>query len=165
MNPLLAGSSAAEFGMDSMFQSSRLVTCITLTCMSTLSWPIGRQRQRQTAPDEDAPPMISVNDIVNEVYEPTARRSMVRIWLPYDISISHRGYRRSLPSQHSEGLSFAPKFRNFPRHQNLPALLFPLNPSTWSSSDIPQTKGVLDVFILRIHLIHTIYVLLHTSNI
>ncbi|KAI0343175.1 hypothetical protein BDW22DRAFT_1356769 [Trametopsis cervina] len=55
-NPLISGSSAAEFGMDSMFQSSR-------------------QRQRQTLADEDAPPMNSVNDIVNEVYEPTTRRS------------------------------------------------------------------------------------------
>ncbi|KAI0791645.1 hypothetical protein BC629DRAFT_1287540 [Irpex lacteus] len=54
MNPLLAGSSAAEFGMDSMFESSR---------------------QRQTLADEDAPPMASVNDIVNEVYEPAPRRS------------------------------------------------------------------------------------------
>ncbi|KAI0091761.1 hypothetical protein BDY19DRAFT_885477 [Irpex rosettiformis] len=54
MNPLLAGSSAAEFGMDSMFESSR---------------------QRQTLIDEDAPPMASANDIVNEVYEPTTRRS------------------------------------------------------------------------------------------
>ncbi|KAI0704361.1 hypothetical protein BC835DRAFT_1410420 [Cytidiella melzeri] len=55
MNPLLGGSSAAEFGMDSMFESSR-------------------QRQRQTLADEDAPPMNSVNDIVNEVYEPSIRR-------------------------------------------------------------------------------------------
>lgn len=40
---------------------------------------IYRQRQRQTLADEDAPPTNSVNDIVNEVYDSSSRRSTVRI--------------------------------------------------------------------------------------
>ncbi|TFY68219.1 hypothetical protein EVJ58_g1142 [Rhodofomes roseus] len=43
----LVGGSASDFGMDSMFESSR---------------------HRQPLADEDAPPTASVNDIVNEVY-------------------------------------------------------------------------------------------------
>ncbi|KAF9528973.1 hypothetical protein CPB83DRAFT_790851 [Crepidotus variabilis] len=45
MNQMLSRGSAPDFGMDSMFQSSR---------------------QRQTLADEDAPPMSSINDIPNE---------------------------------------------------------------------------------------------------
>ncbi|KAI0923884.1 hypothetical protein AcW1_006712 [Taiwanofungus camphoratus] len=52
LNHVLAGGSVSDFGMDSMFESSR-------------------QRQRQALPDEDAPPTNSVNDIVNEVYPDT----------------------------------------------------------------------------------------------
>ncbi|TFK34072.1 hypothetical protein BDQ12DRAFT_636901 [Crucibulum laeve] len=47
MNHVLARGSASEFGMDSMFQSTR---------------------QRQTLADEDAPPMSSINDIPNEIH-------------------------------------------------------------------------------------------------
>ncbi|KDR80973.1 hypothetical protein GALMADRAFT_222564 [Galerina marginata CBS 339.88] len=46
MNQILSRGSTTDFGMDSMFQSSR---------------------QRQSLPDEDAPPMSSVNDIPNEI--------------------------------------------------------------------------------------------------
>ncbi|KAJ7752934.1 hypothetical protein B0H16DRAFT_1545424 [Mycena metata] len=49
-NAFSRGPSTAEFGLDSMFQSSR---------------------QRQTIPDEDAPPMNSVNDIPTEMYADT----------------------------------------------------------------------------------------------
>ncbi|KAF8159237.1 hypothetical protein B0H34DRAFT_796520 [Crassisporium funariophilum] len=46
MNQILSRGSTSDFGMDSMFQSSR---------------------QRQTLADEDAPPTSSINDIPNEV--------------------------------------------------------------------------------------------------
>ncbi|KAH8093769.1 hypothetical protein BXZ70DRAFT_949116 [Cristinia sonorae] len=49
MNTLLSGSTASDFGMNSMFESSR-------------------ERPRQNLADEDAPPTSSVNDIVNEVF-------------------------------------------------------------------------------------------------
>lgn len=52
----LAGG-ASDFGMDSMFESS------------------SRQRPRQQLADEDAPPMNSINDIVNEVYSTPSRYS------------------------------------------------------------------------------------------
>lgn len=48
MNHSLLRGSTSEFGMDSMFEST--------------------SRQRQTLPDEDAPPTSSVNDIPNEVH-------------------------------------------------------------------------------------------------
>ncbi|KAJ3576557.1 hypothetical protein NP233_g351 [Leucocoprinus birnbaumii] len=47
LNNVLTRGSASEFGMESMFQSTR---------------------QRQTFTDEDAPPRSSVNDIPNEIY-------------------------------------------------------------------------------------------------
>ncbi|KAF8624154.1 hypothetical protein AX17_007216 [Amanita inopinata Kibby_2008] len=47
MNQGLVRGSASEFGMDSMFESTR---------------------KRQTLADEDAPPTSSVNDIPNEIY-------------------------------------------------------------------------------------------------
>ncbi|KAI0725337.1 hypothetical protein C8Q72DRAFT_785718 [Fomitopsis betulina] len=55
----LMGGSASDFGMDSMFESSR-------------------HRHRQPLADEDAPPTTSVNDIVNEVYTDSgaSRQSM-----------------------------------------------------------------------------------------
>ncbi|KAJ7031861.1 hypothetical protein C8F04DRAFT_1360517 [Mycena alexandri] len=56
MNNAFSRGPTSDFGMDSMFQSSR---------------------QRQTIPDEDAPPMNSVNDIPTEMYA--------------DTSSSHRG--------------------------------------------------------------------------
>lgn len=49
MNTTLSGTPASDFGMSSMFESSR-------------------ERQRQSMADEDAPPTNSVNDIVNEVF-------------------------------------------------------------------------------------------------
>ncbi|KAJ8082374.1 hypothetical protein AAF712_001667 [Marasmius tenuissimus] len=49
MNHSLLRGSTSEFGMDSMFESTR-------------------SRQRQALPDEDAPPTSSVNDIPNEVH-------------------------------------------------------------------------------------------------
>ncbi|CAL1714906.1 unnamed protein product [Somion occarium] len=52
LNNILSSASASDFGMGSMFESSR-------------------ERQRQTWADEDAPPTASVNDIVNEVYTET----------------------------------------------------------------------------------------------
>ncbi|GJE91070.1 hypothetical protein PsYK624_072180 [Phanerochaete sordida] len=55
MNHTLNGTSAADFGMDSMFESSR-------------------HRTRQTFADEDAPPMSSVNDIPDELYDAFASR-------------------------------------------------------------------------------------------
>ncbi|KIP05494.1 hypothetical protein PHLGIDRAFT_92109 [Phlebiopsis gigantea 11061_1 CR5-6] len=53
MNHPLTGAAAADFGMDSMFESTR---------------------QRQTIADEDAPPMSSVNDIPTEVYDFSSSR-------------------------------------------------------------------------------------------
>ncbi|KAH9935889.1 uncharacterized protein BXZ73DRAFT_89385 [Epithele typhae] len=60
MNHSFTGRPGSDFGMDSMFESSR-------------------QRTRQNMDDEDAPPMVSVNDIVNEVPEPSrfSKRSSV----------------------------------------------------------------------------------------
>ncbi|TCD67606.1 hypothetical protein EIP91_012237 [Steccherinum ochraceum] len=55
MNTLLSGSTASDFGMNSMFESSR-------------------DRPRQNLADEDAPPTSSVNDIVNEVFPDSASR-------------------------------------------------------------------------------------------
>ncbi|KAL0581254.1 hypothetical protein V5O48_000737 [Marasmius crinis-equi] len=49
MNHSLLRGSTSEFGMDSMFESTR-------------------SRQRQALPDEDAPPTSSVNDIPNEIH-------------------------------------------------------------------------------------------------
>ncbi|KAJ3484878.1 hypothetical protein NLI96_g5340 [Meripilus lineatus] len=59
MHSILSGSTASDFGMGSMFESSR-------------------ERQRQPLADEDAPPTNSVNDIVNEVYNDSgpSRRQM-----------------------------------------------------------------------------------------
>ncbi|KAJ7181122.1 hypothetical protein C8R46DRAFT_1211395 [Mycena filopes] len=51
MNNAFSRGPTSDFGMDSMFQSSR---------------------QRQTIPDEDAPPMNSVNDIPTEMYADTS---------------------------------------------------------------------------------------------
>ncbi|KAL4254824.1 hypothetical protein ABKN59_004701 [Abortiporus biennis] len=53
MHSILSGAGASDFGMGSMFESTR-------------------ERQRQTLADEDAPPTNSVHDIVNEVYPDTA---------------------------------------------------------------------------------------------
>lgn len=53
MHSILSGAAASDFGMSSMFESTR-------------------ERQRQTFTDEDAPPTNSVNDIVNEVYTDSA---------------------------------------------------------------------------------------------
>ncbi|EKM50365.1 uncharacterized protein PHACADRAFT_263626 [Phanerochaete carnosa HHB-10118-sp] len=55
MNHALNGTSAADFGMDSMFETLR-------------------HRSRQTFADEDAPPMSSVNDIPDELYDAFASR-------------------------------------------------------------------------------------------
>ncbi|KAH9852117.1 hypothetical protein C2E23DRAFT_885988 [Lenzites betulinus] len=55
LNHTFSGGAIADFGMDSMFESSR-------------------QRPRQTLADEDAPPTASVNDIVNEIPEVTMGR-------------------------------------------------------------------------------------------
>jgi len=49
MNTILSGAPASDFGVGSMFETSR-------------------ERQRQSMADEDAPPTNSVNDIVNEVF-------------------------------------------------------------------------------------------------
>ncbi|TBU49201.1 hypothetical protein BD309DRAFT_997059 [Dichomitus squalens] len=54
LNHTFSGGAVTDFGMDSMFESSR-------------------QRPRQTLADEDAPPTASVNDIVNETPESTSR--------------------------------------------------------------------------------------------
>ncbi|OSD03049.1 hypothetical protein PYCCODRAFT_1434927 [Trametes coccinea BRFM310] len=55
MNHTFSGGAIADFGMDSMFESSR-------------------QRPRQTLADEDAPPTASVNDLINEIPEPSSGR-------------------------------------------------------------------------------------------
>ncbi|KAF8961504.1 hypothetical protein BDZ97DRAFT_1733667 [Flammula alnicola] len=58
MNQILSRGSTTDFGMDSMFQSSR---------------------QRQTLADEDAPPTSSINDIPNEInLEPSPARFQSR---------------------------------------------------------------------------------------
>ncbi|OCH93703.1 hypothetical protein OBBRIDRAFT_832468 [Obba rivulosa] len=71
LNHVLAGGAAADFGMDSMFESSR-------------------QRQRQPLADEDAPPTNSVNDIVNEVYTDSRPRNAT-----FDLSSSRTSLFRS----------------------------------------------------------------------
>ncbi|KJA23633.1 hypothetical protein HYPSUDRAFT_39829 [Hypholoma sublateritium FD-334 SS-4] len=58
MNQILSRGASTDFGMDSMFQSSR---------------------QRQTLADEDAPPTSSINDIPNEInLEPSPARFQPR---------------------------------------------------------------------------------------
>ena len=76
MNHALTGASAADFGMDSMFASSRSVSAYSDLCNIDVYHVCCRHRQRQTLADEDAPPMTSVNDIPNEVYDmSTSRRA------------------------------------------------------------------------------------------
>ncbi|KAI0629232.1 hypothetical protein C8Q77DRAFT_1066163 [Trametes polyzona] len=55
LNHTFSGGAIADFGMDSMFESSR-------------------QRPRQTLADEDAPPTASVNDLINEIPESNSAR-------------------------------------------------------------------------------------------
>lgn len=82
LNHVLAGG-ASDFGMDSMFESSR-----------------SRQRQRQTLDDEDAPPTNSVNDIVNETYaDSSASRYTSLRNSTFDASTSRNSlFRSSFPS-------------------------------------------------------------------
>ncbi|CCL99696.1 uncharacterized protein FIBRA_01717 [Fibroporia radiculosa] len=70
LNHVLAGSSASDFGMDSMFESSRQYLLATVQEENEANVRL-RQRHRQPLADEDAPPTNSVNDIVNEVYSDT----------------------------------------------------------------------------------------------
>ncbi|KAG7095017.1 hypothetical protein E1B28_005811 [Marasmius oreades] len=79
MNHSLLRGSTSEFGMDSMFESTRA-------------------RQRQTLPDEDAPPTSSVNDIPNEIHFNSAR-SLPRNTLSADSPFSRRS-RTPAPSSH-----------------------------------------------------------------
>ena len=73
INHVMADGSGAEFGRDSMFQSSRYAyNHLDLSIPDRMSFP--RQRTRTVVADADAPPTASVNDIVNEVYEPGTRR-------------------------------------------------------------------------------------------
>ena len=63
MNHMLSRGSATEFGMDSMFQSTRNDSVLyVIFRINSLYF----YRQRQTLIDEDAPPMNSVIDIPNE---------------------------------------------------------------------------------------------------
>ncbi|PCH44291.1 hypothetical protein WOLCODRAFT_123306 [Wolfiporia cocos MD-104 SS10] len=76
LNHVLGGS-AAEFGMDSMFEST------------------SRQRHRQPLADEDAPPTNSVNDIVNEVYADTTPLHRSQRGSAFDPSSSRTSLYRS----------------------------------------------------------------------
>ncbi|KAI0641896.1 hypothetical protein C8Q79DRAFT_918261 [Trametes meyenii] len=58
LNHTFSGGAIADFGMDSMFESSR---------------------PRQTLADEDAPPTASVNDIINEIPEASSNRFSQRV--------------------------------------------------------------------------------------
>ncbi|EIW58684.1 uncharacterized protein TRAVEDRAFT_123724 [Trametes versicolor FP-101664 SS1] len=58
LNHTFSGGAIADFGMDSMFESSR---------------------PRQTLADEDAPPTASVNDLVNEIPESNSSRFTQRV--------------------------------------------------------------------------------------
>ncbi|KAI0675477.1 hypothetical protein C8Q78DRAFT_1066259 [Trametes maxima] len=58
LNHTFSGGAIADFGMDSMFESSR---------------------PRQTLADEDAPPTASVNDIINEIPEASSGRFPQRV--------------------------------------------------------------------------------------
>ena len=73
MNHALNGTSAADFGMDSMFESSRCVEP-RIERVSVADTRSVRHRSRQTFADEDAPPMSSVNDIPDELYDAFASR-------------------------------------------------------------------------------------------
>lgn len=75
----LMGGSASDFGIDSMFESSR---CVTSSAASSVAHDglRSRHRHRQPLADEDAPPTTSVNDIVNEVYTDSgASRQSMRV--------------------------------------------------------------------------------------
>ena len=73
MTHALNGASAADFGMDSMFESSRCVD-LQLESVSIAHMRPARHRSRQTFADEDAPPLSSVNDIPDELYDAFASR-------------------------------------------------------------------------------------------
>ncbi|KAJ8494356.1 hypothetical protein ONZ51_g2379 [Trametes cubensis] len=78
-NHTFSGGAIADFGMDSMFESSR-------------------QRPRQTLADEDAPPTASVNDLINEIPEPNTGRFPQRP-SAFDPSQSRASlFRSSLPT-------------------------------------------------------------------
>jgi len=65
MNQILSRGSTTDFGMDSMFQSSRYVFGPVKSDMLTSI--LHFSRQRQTLADEDAPPTSSINDIPTEI--------------------------------------------------------------------------------------------------
>lgn len=89
LNHVLAGG-ASDFGMDSMFESSRCVVVSHFFVIPFDSMTRSRQRQRQTLDDEDAPPTNSVNDIVNETYADSSasRYTSLRVGLIYYCSLT-----------------------------------------------------------------------------
>ena len=62
MSHVLSRGSASDFGMDSMFQSTRFAWIAILLYAYSIEC-----RQRQKFTDEDAPPRASVNDIPHQV--------------------------------------------------------------------------------------------------
>ena len=66
LNNALSRGAASDFGMESMFEKSRLV--IQFFVNSTLHSTLPYSRQRQKLADEDAPPTNSIYDIPNESY-------------------------------------------------------------------------------------------------
>jgi len=84
MNHALSRGSAVDFGMDSMFQSTR---------------------QRQALDDEDAPPMNSINDIPNEIHvESTSTRFQQRKSTLENSQYLRRSTRSSISTQSSQPL-------------------------------------------------------------
>ncbi|KAF8806836.1 hypothetical protein BYT27DRAFT_7233629 [Phlegmacium glaucopus] len=83
MNQILSRGSTIDFGMDSMFQSSR---------------------QRQTLADEDAPPMSSINDIPTEInLDSSSSRFQPRKTTVENAFSSSRRHAHTSPiSQHSQ---------------------------------------------------------------
>ncbi|OBZ66483.1 hypothetical protein A0H81_13554 [Grifola frondosa] len=80
LNQVLSGDAVSDFGMDSMFESSR-------------------QRQRQTLPDEDAPPTTSVNDIVDGIFPDSGTARTPQRNAPFEQSQSRPSlFRSSHPS-------------------------------------------------------------------
>jgi nuclear pore complex protein Nup53 len=73
MNHAFSRGPTSDFGMDSMFQTSRRVHDSHSALVA--SHPPIPSRQRQPLADEDAPPMNSVNDIPTEMYADSSSSS------------------------------------------------------------------------------------------
>ncbi|EPT01041.1 hypothetical protein FOMPIDRAFT_1161968 [Fomitopsis schrenkii] len=106
----LMGGSASDFGMDSMFESSR-------------------HRHRQPLADEDAPPTTSVNDIVNQVYSDSGASRQSMRGPNFDSSTSRTSLLRSTYSSTPRAGNSAQTGSNA---QPIPVVVFGYPPDKYS---------------------------------